>query len=367
MGWRSARIAVVHEWLLDYAGSERVLREMLDMLPQADLFTLIDRPDDELRAAIPRRAKGTTFLQYFPRPRQWLRYYVPLMPRAIESLDVSAYDIVISSSHAVAKGFLTAPRQLHISYVHTPMRYAWDMEQDYLRAAGLERGPLGWAARTSLRRLRRWDARSAEGVDVMLANSAHVAERIRRHYGRDAEVIYPPVDVNAFPLQEQKDGFYLTVSRLEAYKRFDLLLAAFARMPARRLVLGGDGPEMARLKAAAPPNVELRGRLPAAELCTQMQRARAFLFAGVEDFGIVMAEAQACGTPVIGFARGGAAEIVRDGVTGVLFSEQTPEAIVDAVTRSEARRFAPAVCRENALRFDRSRFRQRFQEVLERA
>jgi len=367
------RIAVVHEWLLDYAGSERVLREILDLLPQADLFALIDRRDAELQEAIPRPTKATSFLQRLPRPQRWLRYYVPLMPSAIERLDVSAYDIVVSSSHAVAKGVRTTPRQLHLSYVHTPMRYAWDLREVYLRAAGLDRGALGWAARRELERLRRWDERSADGVQVLLANSAYVAGRIRRAYGREAEVLYPPVDVAAFPLAAAKEDFYLTVSRLEPYKRVDLLLEAFARSPGRRLVVIGGGPELARLRAMAPPNVELRGRRPTPEVREQMQRARAFLFAGIEDFGIVVAEAQACGTPVIAFGQGGAAEIVRGEEaaqpTGVLFGEQSAASLLAALERFERdpARFAPQACRDNALRFDRAVFRRRFQEVLQQS
>lgn len=354
---------MVHEWLLDYAGSERVLREILAVVPAADLFALIDRPDEELAAAIPQRARGTSFLQRWPRPQKWLRYYVPLMPLAVRGLDVSAYDIVISSSHAVAKGVMTHNGQFHLSYVHTPMRYAWDLREQYLSAAGLDRGPLGWAARFALERLRRWDARSAAGVDRFLANSAHVAGRIRRAYGREAEVLHPPVDVEAFSPGGQREDFYLTVSRLEAYKRVDLLVEAFARMPGRRLVVVGSGSELARLRAAAPANVELRGRLPTPEVVELMQSARAFLFAGIEDFGIVMAEAQACGTPVVAFARGGAAEIVRED-TGVLFAEQTPPAVVDAVERVESMQLSAQACRENALRFDRARFRERLRQLL---
>jgi glycosyltransferase involved in cell wall biosynthesis len=367
------RIAVVHEWLLDFAGSERVLREILEVLPQADLFALIDRPDAELRAAIARRARATSFLQLMPRPQRWLRFYVPLMPLAVGRLDVSGYDVVVSSSHAVAKGVRTQPGQVHLSYVHTPMRYAWEMEDEYLRAAGLDRGLLGWAARRSLARLRRWDARSARGVSVMLANSRHVAERIRRIYGRDAEVLYPPVDVAAFPLGGAREDYYLTVSRLEAYKRIDLLVSAFAQRPDRRLVVVGDGPEMRRLRAMAPSNVELRGRLPGAEMLALMQRARAFFFAGIEDFGIVIAEAQACGTPVIALNRGGAAEIVRgeDATrpTGVLFEEQDAAQVLAALGRFERdpARFAPQACRDNALRFDRAAFRRRFAEMLREA
>ena len=359
----NGRVAVVHEWLLDYAGSERVLREILEVVPAADLFVMIERPDAELRAAIPRRARATSLLQHLPRPHKWLRYYVPLMPLAVRGLDVSAYDIVISSSHAVAKGVRTTPRQRHISYVHTPMRYAWDMREEYLRAAGLDRGPLGSAARLLLERLRRWDARSAEGVDVFIANSAHVAQRIRQAYGREAQVLHPPLDVAGFPLRAEKEEFYLTVSRLEAYKRVDLIVEAFRSMPGRRLIVVGSGSELERLRAGAPPNVEFRGRLPTSEVVDYMQRARAFLFAGIEDFGIVMAEAQACGTPLVAFGRGGAAEIVRED-TGVLFTEQSPQAVVGALERFEALRFSAERCRANALRFDRALFRRRFEELL---
>jgi glycosyltransferase involved in cell wall biosynthesis len=342
-----------------------VLREILEVLPQADLYALIDRPDEELRSAIPRRARRTTFLQSLPRPRHWLRYYVPLMPLAIRQLDLSGYDFIVSSSHAVAKGVRKSANQFHVSYVHTPMRYAWDLREEYLRAAGLDRGPLGWAARAALERLRRWDARSAQGVDVLVANSTHVAARIRRAYGREAEVLHPPVDVAAFALHERKEDFYLTVSRLEAYKRVDLLLEAFAGMPERRLVVIGDGPEMKRLRAMASSNVQMTGRLPTTEVKRSMQHARAFLFAGIEDFGIVMAEAQACGTPVVAFAQGGAADIVRAG-TGLLFEQQTAAALAGALRRFEetAHEFTPRGCRENALRFDRIRFRQRFKELL---
>ena len=359
------KVAVVHEWLLDYAGSERVVREILEVVPQADLFVLIDRRDDELRAAIPRAVRGTSFLQHLPRPQQWLRYYVPLMPLAVKGLDVSAYDLVISSSHAVAKGVRTRRGQLHISYVHTPMRYAWDLREEYLRAARLERGPAAWAARAILERLRRGDLRSADRVDLLIANSAHVAERIRTAYGREAEVLHPPVHVAGFPLRADKEEFYLTVSRLEPYKRIDLLVDAFSRERTRRLVVVGSGSELTRLKSMAGPNVSLLGRLPTAQVVDYMQRARAFLFAGIEDFGIVMAEAQACGTPVIALGRCGAAEIVRPD-TGVLFPEQSIASISRALGEFESKSFSAAACRENALRFDRARFRERFSAYLGR-
>ena len=352
-----ARVAVVHEWLLDYAGSERVLAEILATFPGADLFTLVDRPDEALARAIPQRAKATSFIQSLPNPRRWLRYYLPLMPLAVRRLDVSGYDIVISSSHAVAKGVVTGAEQLHVSYVHSPMRYAWDLQDEYLRHYGLDRGIRGSVARWMLRRLRHWDARSAQGVDSFIANSRHVARRIEKAYGREAEVLYPPVDVDAFGLEERKDDYYLTVSRLEPYKRVDLLLEAFAAMPGRRLLVIGDGPQMPKLRAMAGANVELAGYRSTPELRQRMQKARAFLFAGIEDFGIVMAEAQACGTPLIAFDGGGAAEIVRED-TGMLFGQQSAAAVIDAVGRfeREAGRFTPRACRDNAARFSRERF-----------
>jgi len=364
------RVAVVHEWLLDYAGSERVLREILEVFPEADLFVLVDRRDAELAGAITRPSKATTFLQHVPAPRRWLRYCVPLMPLAVGQLNLTGYDIVLSSSHVVAKGVTTGPRQLHLSYVHTPMRFAWDLQEEYLRAAGLDHGPLGWAARFALRRLRAWDVRSAEGVDAFLANSTHVGQRIKKAYGREAEILHPPIDASLFTPGDRREEFYLTVSRLEAYKRVDLLAEAFGQLADRRLVVIGDGPEIQRLRAAAPRNVSFCGRLPTSDVRTHMQRARAFLFAGIEDFGIVMAEAQACGTPVIAFGEGGAVDIVRAASsprpTGVLFTRQSSDAVVDAIRRfeSEPGRYAQSDCRENALRFDHEVFRQRFEAFV---
>ena len=358
-----ARVAIVHEWLLDYAGSERVLAEMLATFPQADLFALVERPDAELRRAIAKRAKMTSFIQSLPNPRRWLRYYLPFMPLAVEQLDVSAYDIVISSNHAVAKGVITGPDQLHVSYVHSPMRYAWDLQHQYLLHSGLDRGLRSWPARVALHRLRQWDTRTANGVDSFLANSRYVARRIRKAYRREAQVLHPPVSVADFAVTEAKEDYYLTVSRLEPYKRVDLLVEAFARLPGRRLVVVGDGPQRKRVAAIAPRNVELLGYRATPEVRELMSKARAFLFAGVEDFGIALAEAQACGTPVIAFGRGGAAEIVRAGdaerPTGLFFAEQSAAAIAEAVARFEleAARFSASACRENAERFAPERFR----------
>jgi glycosyltransferase involved in cell wall biosynthesis len=293
------------------------------------------------------------------------------MPLAIEQLDMSAYDLVISSSHAVAKGVITGPDQLHVSYIHSPIRYAWDLQHEYLRESGLTQGAKSWIARGILSYMRMWDSRTVHGIDHMVANSAFIAKRIRKCYGRTAQVIHPPVDISAFSLREDKDSFFLTASRLVPYKRIDLIVDAFAAMPHRRLVVVGNGPEFDRIKARATPNVELTGHLPRPALIDLMQRARAFVFAAREDFGIVAVEAQACGTPVIAFGSGGVCESVigeGDGApTGIFFPEQTAASIVNAIDRFDLahQMIDPISCRRNAERFSPARFRTEFRECVE--
>jgi glycosyltransferase involved in cell wall biosynthesis len=365
-----ARIAVIHDWLLDYAGSERVLAEILRCFPQADLYALLDHMPQAERAPLGAKRARTTFLQRMPGIASHLGYYLPLMPLAIEQIDATGYELVISSSHAVAKGVIVSPDALHVSYVHSPMRYAWDQQFVYLRGERLERGLRGALLRLALHRLRLWDHRSAAGVDHFVASSAFVARRILKAYRRPAEVIHPPVDTEFFrpgPLRE--DG-YVAVTRLMPYKRVDLMLAAFARMPERRLTVIGGGPEYERLKAAAPANVEIAGRLPAEIVRERLQRARAFLFVALEDFGIAPVEALACGTPVIALGRGGAAETVAglqaEEPTGVLFDEQSVPALVAAVRAFEqnAARISAQACRRRAERFAAERFRAQFSSFV---
>ena len=357
------KVAVVHEWLDSYAGSERVVEQLLKVWPQADVFAVCDFLPADQRGFLPGRPVATSFIQRLPLARRIFRNYLPLMPLAIEQLDLSAYDLVLSSSHAVAKGVLTGPGQLHVSYIHSPMRYAWDLQHQYLRQSGIERGPKGALTRWLLHRLRLWDRSSAAGVDSLVANSGYIADRIRKVWRRDATVIHPPVDVARFSLGTARQGHYLIASRMVPYKRVELVAEAFRRMPGRHLVVTGDGPSepLVRAAAAGAPNVVLRGRVPQAELVALTQSARAVLCAAEEDFGIAMVEAQACGTPLIAFGRGGARDIVRTGKapTGLLFDAQTPEAIVAAVDRFEALLpgIAPEDCRANALRFSEEAFR----------
>jgi glycosyltransferase involved in cell wall biosynthesis len=362
------RIAVVHEWLVDWAGSERVLAEILTCFPEADLYCLVDSLSPENRRRIGGRHANVSFIRRLPFSGRKPWWYLPLLPIAIEQFDLSGYDLVISSSHAVAKGVLTGPDQVHISYVHSPMRYAWDLQHVYLKEANLAHGVRGALARMLLHYMRLWDTRTSNGVDTFVANSKFIARRIKKVYGRTAEVIYPPVDIDQFTPGRTKEDFYLTASRFVPYKKMPMIVAAFSRMPDKRLIVIGTGPEEATVRAAARPNVTLLGYQPRAALIDHMQRARAFVFAAEEDFGIVPVEAQACGTPVIAFGKGGAVESVIDGQTGVLFPEQTAESLIDVVARFEkiAATFDPKIIRRNAERFDASIFRRDFTALVER-
>ncbi|MBY4781114.1 glycosyltransferase family 4 protein [Burkholderia dolosa] len=369
---RPLRVAIVHDWLVTYAGAERVLEQIIACFPDADLFSLVDFLDD--RGFVRGKPVTTSFIQKLPFARTKYRSYLPLMPLAIEQLDVSGYDLVISSSHAVAKGVLTGPDQVHISYVHSPIRYAWDLQHQYLEQSNLTHGPKSLLARLILHYIRNWDTRTANAVDGFIANSAFIARRIRKVYHRDAAVIFPPVDVDAFSLNDAKEDFYLTASRMVPYKKIDLIVDAFSRTPERKLVVIGDGPEMQKIRAKAGPNVEIMGYQPFAVLHDRMRRAKAFVFAAEEDFGISVVEAQACGTPVIAYGKGGALETVLDpqsdaNPTGLFFDEQTPAAIVAAVDEFERapQRFTPRACRANAERFSADTFRRRFLDYVEAA
>jgi glycosyltransferase involved in cell wall biosynthesis len=340
------RVALVHDWLTAYVGGERVLEQMIELNPAADVLTSIDVLAEHERGFLRGKRPITTFAQHWPLMRTHYRHYLPLLMLAIEQLDLGDYDVVLSSSASIGKGVLTRPDQLHVAYVHSPMRYAWDMQHQYLRDAGLTRGVRGLLARWLLHKARLWDARTANGVDHFVANSRFIAERIWRVYRREADVIYPPVDVEAFGLREQKDDFYLTASRLVPYKKVPAIVEAFRALPERRLVVVGY-------------------QAPAA-LRDLMQRARAFVFAAEEDFGIAPVEAQACGTPVIAYARGGALETIRGDAharpTGVFFRSQHPAAIAAAVREFESRRVGiePRACRDSALRFSVDAFREQY-------
>jgi glycosyltransferase involved in cell wall biosynthesis len=365
------RVAIVHEWLVTFGGSERVVEQMIECFPEADVFSLIDFMED--RTFLKGKRAKTSFVQKLPFAKRKYRNYLPLFPLAVEQFDLSAYDLIISSSHAVAKGVLVGPDQLHISYIHSPIRYAWDLQHQYLTESNLLKGFRSLFARVALHYLRTWDVRTANGVDTFIANSDFIARRVNRVYRRDSTVVYPPVDTEAFGLSTHKESFYVTVSRMVPYKKVDLVVEAFSGMPERSLVVIGDGPDMAKIRAKAGPNVIVMGHQPFAVLKDYLQRARAFVFAAEEDFGISIVEAQACGTPVIAFGKGGACETVIDDThpqpTGVFFEEQTVESVQAAVRRFEAgaHKFLPESCRANAERFSEAAFRRGFLAVVLKA
>lgn len=369
------KIAIVHDWLVTYAGAERVLEQMLQAFPEADLYSVCDFLPKEERPMLQGRTPHTTFIQSLPFAQRFYRAFLPLMPLAIEQLDLSSYDVILSSSHAVAKGVLCGPDQLHVSYVHTPLRYAWDMQHQYLRETGLRRGLKSLFTRWLLHRLRLWDARTANGVDIFVANSGYIARRILKAYRRDSIVIHPPVDTDFFQFAQDKLDYYLAASRLVPYKRMDLIIEAFAKMPHRRLLVIGDGPERQKLQALArgKANVELLGYQPSDALREKMQHAKAFVFAAEEDFGITPLEAQACGTPVIAYGRGGACETIRPlgtpDATGVLFAEQNASSLMRAVDEFERRtaEISPQSCRDNALRFTPEKFRTALAALIDDA
>ena len=363
------KVAIVHDWLVVSGGAEKVLKNIIECFPKADIFSIVDFLED--RECVKGKSVKTSFIQNMPLARKRYRAYLPLMPIAIEQVDLSGYDLVISSSHAVAKGVLTGPNQVHVSYVHTPIRYAWDLQHQYLTESHLSTGIKSIMARVLLHYIRGWDSRSANGVDHLLANSQFVARRIRKTYQREATVIYPPVDLANMTMCTQKDDFYVTASRMVPYKRIDLIVRTFSQTPERRLVVIGDGPEMKRIKAIASENVTILGHQPFDVLVDHLRRARAFVFAAEEDFGISVVEAQACGTPVIAFGRGGALESIiglpLERPTGVFFGEQTPESLLAAISRFErnANLFDPRACRRNAERFSSENFKTALMDFID--
>jgi glycosyltransferase involved in cell wall biosynthesis len=363
------KVAIVHEWLDSYAGSERVVEQLIAEWPEADLFAVCDFMPESERHFLRGKPVTTSFIQRLPFARKHFRKYLGLMPLAIEQLDVSGYDLVLSSSHAVAKGVLTGPGQVHVCYVHSPMRYAWDLQHQYLREAGMETGLMGAYTRHLLHRMRMWDRASALNPDVVVANSTYIGERIRKAWRRDSIVVHPPVDVDRFALQPLKEDYYLIASRMVPYKRIELVAEAFRRMPGRRLVVVGDGPNAPAVRAAAAgaPNIDLRGRVGGEELVRLTQSARACVFAAEEDFGIATVEAQAAGTPVIAFGKGGARDIVIPGTTGTFFDEQSAAAIIASVEAFEALSIAPEDCRANAERFSHVAFRAAMRRVVTEA
>ena len=360
---RSMKVAYVHDWLIVSGGAEKVAHEILKIW-DADVFSLIDLLNDEDRDFILHGKHATTsFIQNMPMLRQKYRFYLPFFPKAIEKLNVMGYELVFSSSYAVAKGVKTGKDQLHICYCHTPMRYAWDLQEEYLHSAGLSSGIKGSVLRSMLGNLRDWDKRTVDRVDHFIANSDNTAERIKRNYERSSTVIHPPVDMNAFPLRREKGKYFVTIARLVPYKRMDLIVKAFNNMPDKKLLLIGEGPELPVLQSMAKENIEFLGHLSQGELVDKIGSAKAIVLVAHEDLGLTSLEAQSCGTPVIAYKKGGYLETVQDGMNGVFFTEQSAEAIQKAVVQFENNgvEWTAEQIRKSVLPFSSEEFRRKIE------
>ncbi|XPV68797.1 MAG: glycosyltransferase family 4 protein [Halarcobacter sp.] len=360
------KIVFVHDWFITSAGAEKCVKSFNNIFTHADIYTLFDYfKEDDRKDILNNKKTKTSFLQYFPLAKKYYRYLLPFYPFAIEQLDINKYDLVLSSSHAVAKGVITNHNQLHICYIHTPMRYAWDLSEQYLEDNNLKKGIKGRLVQYILKKIKIWDLETINRVDYFIANSNFVANRVKKIYNRDSIVIYPPVDINKFQLDENKEDFYITAGRMVSYKKIDLIVEAFSKTN-KILYVIGDGPDLLKIKAKASSNMKILGFQEDEVLIKMLQKAKAFVYAAIEDFGILPVEAQACGTPVICLNQGGTRETVIDGVTGVYFQEQNTKSILNAIEKFEKNisSFIPSKIRKHTLQFSKERFEKEIKEFV---
>lgn len=358
--------ALVHDWYYVNGGAEKVIHSINSIWDDFDHFALIDFLSASDRDFILNGAKvKTSFIQNLPTSKSNHRKFLQLFPYAIEQFDLSEYDLVISSSSSIAKGVLTHQNQLHICYCHSPMRYAWDLYHAHLKSSGLDSGLKGIYAKYVLNKIRVWDVINSNRVDFFVANSNYIADRIQKIYRRESTVIYPPVDVDFFEFQSEKEDFYFTASRMVPYKNTEQIIRAFNAMPNKKLIVAGDGSEFEKIKSLAKDNIEFVGFVSNDALRKYMKNCKAFVFAAFEDFGIVPVEAQACGTPVICLGKGGTKETVIAGKTGIHFQKATPQQIVEAVKYFENTHFDSALIRKNALKFSKENFENQFKDFVE--
>ena len=359
--------ALVHDWFYTNGGAEKVVHSIGNIWSDLEYYSLIDFLNKKDRDFILKgKESNTSFIQNFPTAKKNHRKFLQFFPNAIESFNLNDFDLIISSSASIAKGVLTNQNQLHICYCHSPMRYAWNLYHEYLKDKGLTKGLKGWYAKRVLSKLRIWDVISTNRVDYFVANSHYIAKRIKKIYNRDATVIYPPVDIADFKLEENKKDFYVAASRLVSYKKISLIVEAFNKMPAKELKVIGDGPEINKLSKLANRNIEILGRTSQKEMVEILQKAKALVFAADEDFGILPVEAQSCGTPIIGYRKGGLLETVIENKTGVFFDNQTTDDIIKAVELFETKKFNPEEIRKNAERYSKERFEKEFKEFVEK-
>lgn len=357
------KVALSHDWLNGMRGGEKCLEVFCELFPGSPIFTLFYEPE-KVSARIAAHPIRTSYLSWLPGFFQNYRYYLPLFPKAMRRFRTKGYDLIVSTSHCVAKGIGKDKKALHICYCFTPMRYAWGFFDDYFGGKNL---PAKWLIKSWMKRLRKWDVESSAGVDHFIAISQHIRKRIASYYHRDSEVIYPPVDTHFYTPDHrvEREDFYLIVSALVPYKKVSLAISA-AKKAHKKLVVIGDGPEKARLEKTAGSSVTFLGWQPDEVLRDHYRRAKALLFPGEEDFGIVPVEAQACGLPVIAYGVGGATETVLSGETGVFFGELKETSLVQAIRTFEGRAWDPEPIRRNAVRFSRERFIMEIKSFIQR-
>lgn len=359
------KVALVQDWFVVNGGAEKVVKEIIELFPDADVFSLVDFLNDHDRSEILKGKRSTTsYIQNLPFSKNHFRNYLPLFPNAIESLDLSSYDLIISSSYSVAKGVRKRNGQIHICYCHSPVRYAWDLKDEYLSALSW---PKRQVSQMVLSYIRKWDLGTTPRVDLFIANSRNVAERIKRIYNRDSVIIYPPVDTSSFMPEENKDDYYFTTLRVVPYKKLDLIVDTFNMMPEKKLIVSGDGPALDSLKSKAGDNIRFTGFVKKHELVKLMQKARGFILAAEEDFGITSLEAQSCCTPVIAFRKGGYLETVVEGKTGVFFDQQNAESLKKAILDFESSgvKFKREDFLKNVEQFTIEKFRSTFKNCID--
>lgn len=357
------KIAIVHDWLVTNAGAEKVLKNIIDIYPNADIFSLVDFLNNKDRNdVIYGKFAKTSFIQNLPFSKKHFRNYLPFFPKAIESFDLSSYDLIISSSWAVAKGIKKEKNQLHICYCHTPIRYAWDLYDEY--TSNLKQ-PKKILVQQTLKYIKNWDIKSLNRVDYFIANSRFVQKRIEKTYKRDSVVIYPPVNTDKFILNDKKEDYYLTACRLVPYKKTKLIVEAFNKMSNKKLFVIGDGEEYESIKKIANKNITLLGYQEFDKMISYMQNAKAFVYAAIEDFGIVPIEAMSCGTPVVALNYGGTAETVIDEENGVHFKNQTEEDIINAINRFEVINFDYEAISLSSQKYSEERFKEEFKSFVE--
>jgi len=376
------KVAIVHEWVTVVAGSESCFKVFTEIYPEADIFVLVSEDSSLKKLDIDKSRVTNSFIQKLPKARKKWKNYLPLFPFAVEQFNLSEYDLIVSSSHAVAKGVITNANQIHICYIYSPIRYAWDLYHQYLQEARLTKGLKGFLAKIILHYIRRWDVSTSNRVDEFIPISNYIEKRVWRTYRRKSyRVIYPPVAIDEFTLRNDKEDFYLTASRLVPYKKIDLIVEAFAKIKTKKLVVIGDGPDLRKIREKATKNIKILGYQEFEVLKDYMQRARAFVFAAEEDFGIIPIEAQACGTPVIAYGKGGSLETVKGKFvdqevskddTGIYFNEQSPLSLIEAINYFEENHqiFSPEKIREFAQKFDKNIFKtniiKAFSEIIDK-